>query len=128
MAKRSGRSGRRILLITLEYLPPHRSGNGVYAEQVVRALGKLGDVRVLTAHSAGVVPTHVVPVSISKGTTIIEKGIEFSGKALRAVRGLKDFDLVIGVDWNAALPSIAVKRREKCPLIWMPFRIFLISS
>ena len=127
MARRSGRSGGKILVITLEYLPPHRSGNGVYAEHVVRALRKLGDVRVLTANYGGDVPGHVMPVSMARRAAALQEGIEFSGKSLRAAEGIKGFDLVVGVDWNSAPPAVAVKKREGCPLVWMPFRIFSYS-
>jgi glycosyltransferase involved in cell wall biosynthesis len=116
--------------VSLEYLPPHLSGSGVYAEQVVRALRKNFEVRVVTACSGGVLPEHVTPVSLSRKRGTGGEGFEFALRALRVLDDLADYnpDLVLAVDWYGAAAALALSRRAGCPLLWMPFRIFSHSS
>jgi glycosyltransferase involved in cell wall biosynthesis len=130
MARQSGRFGGRLLLISLEYLPPHFSGNGVYAEQVVSALRKRWDVKVITAYFGGALAEYVIPVPMSTRISARENNVEFALRSLRILDELEDFnpEVVIGVDWHSALPSLALKKKAGCPLLWMPFRVFSHSS
>lgn len=128
MARRSGRSGVSIIVVSLEYLPPHFSGNGVYAEQIVRALKKRWNVKVVTAYFGGALAEHVIPVSLSTRRSPGEENLEFVLKSLKVLDELTDFNLVIGVDWHSALPSLALRKKADCPLVWMPFRVFSHSS
>lgn len=130
MARQSGRFGGRLLLISLEYLPPHFSGNGVYAEQVVSALRKRWDVKVITAYFGGALAEYVIPVPMSTRISASENNVKFALRSLRILDKLEDFnpEVVIGVDWHSALPSLALKKKAGCPLLWMPFRVFSYSS
>ena len=129
MAKRNGRSGRKLVIVSLEYLPPHISGNGVYAEQIVKALSDNWDIRVITAYQDGPLPYWVIPIPLTK-KQVADNRFEFALKTLMTLKELEDYspDIVLGVDWCSAPLSIVLSEKARCPLIWMPFRIFSHSG
>ena len=130
MVRQSGSCGEKILLITREYLKPHISGNGVYANQLVDALRSHWDARVVTTYVKGPLPRFVVHLPVSSKNWTMKGDAEF------ILKGLLRFDdivnlkpcLVVGVDWKSAPLGLVLGKRLGCPLVWMPFRIFSYSS
>lgn len=117
-----------ILLVTLEYLPPLTSGNGVYANAVASALKKLHKVKVVTAANVGVPSTpEVHPIPVTSRRALEDAGnVEFVLKGLKEVEALPVFNpsLVLGIDWHSTPICIALARTCGCKFIFMPFRIF----
>lgn len=120
-----------IILVTLEYLPPLTSGNGVYANAVASALKKLHRVKVVAAsHAQTPLAPEVHPVQVTSQRTLEDAGnVEFVLKGLKEVETLSAFNpsLVLGIDWHSAPICVALARTCGCKFIFMPFRIFSYS-
>jgi glycosyltransferase involved in cell wall biosynthesis len=129
MEKLSGLSGRKLVVVSLEYLPPHASGNGVYAEQLFRALKENWEVKVVSAYRGGDLPSHVIPVPLGEGGAE-ENRFEFALKSLETLEGFQGYtpDLVLAIDWCSAPLAMVLSKKAGCPLLWMPFRVFSYSG